>query len=126
MLTPGLLKGRGDGVAACLAGQRIVSRHLADNTLLQNYTTILEIIMRLRMICDSADLVTQDAPQGTAQTPNQAAASHPELVVRLISVLKVRNITAENCWTAWDAELLTLNSATLWCRHCSFPAAIIL
>ena len=88
------LRARGDECCSkpkprCLAGQRIVSSHLADNTLLQNYTTILEIIMRLRMICDHADLVTQDAPQGTAQAPDQAAASHPELVERLISVLKV-------------------------------------
>ena len=61
----------GDSATARFAGQRIVSSHLADNTLLQNYTTVLEIIMRLRMICDHADLVTQDAPQSAAE------ASHP-------------------------------------------------
>ena len=77
-------------VAACLAGQRIISKHLADNTLLQNYTTVLEILMRMRMICDHADLVTQDAPQSAALASVQAAASHPELVQRLISILKVR------------------------------------
>ena len=47
--------------------------------------------MRMRMICDHADLVTQDASQSAAQAPNHAAASHPELVERLISVLKVRS-----------------------------------
>lgn len=58
--------------------------------MLQNYTTVLEIIMRMRMICDHADLVTQDAPQSGALASTQAAASHPELVQRLISVVKVR------------------------------------
>lgn len=45
--------------------------------------------MRMRMICDHADLVTQDAPQSAALGATQAAASHPELVDRLISILKV-------------------------------------
>lgn len=76
--------------AALPAGQQIISKHLADNTLLQNYTTVLEIIMRMRMMCDHADLVTQDASQNAAQASHEAAASHPELVERLISVLKVR------------------------------------
>ena len=103
----------GDSARACFAGQRIVSSHLADNTLLQNYTTVLEIIMRLRMICDHADLVAQDAPQDAAQASFQAAASHPELVQRLISVLKVRAIWAR----LQGAEVI-------WPSHCALTSSV--
>ena len=32
------------------AGRAVIERHLADNTLLQNYTAVLEILLRLRQV----------------------------------------------------------------------------
>ena len=74
---------------------------MAD-TLLQNYTYVLEIILRLRQICDHGYLVPQDCPIDPAaykdgSSLNPSIASNKELVERLINVLKVRL-----CYLAWD------------------------
>ena len=37
-------------------GRRLVSGHLQSQTLMQNYSSVLEIILRLRQICDHVDL----------------------------------------------------------------------
>ena len=78
--------------------------------------------MRMCMICNHADLVAQEAPQSAARAPNQAAASHPELVERLMSVLKVRSLlclvqTRDNrAAVPWNCTAFTMLQMTVAAR----------
>ncbi|GAB4821905.1 hypothetical protein N2152v2_008951 [Parachlorella kessleri] len=78
------------------AGQRIVQRHLSSDTLLQNYTAVLEIILRLRQICDHAALCPGEDPVFAAEaTAGQALT--PEATEMLIQLLKARSGLDDDC-----------------------------
>ncbi len=70
------------------AGRTVVARHLEDGTLLRNYTRVLEIILRLRQICDAASLCTASPPDPAKEASNPEKAT-PELLARLAAVLEV-------------------------------------
>ncbi len=70
-----------------LAGQTIVAKQLEDGTLLRNYTRVLEIILRLRQICDAAALCPVPPPDPAEATATVEKAT-PELLARLAAVLE--------------------------------------
>jgi len=72
----------------CPAGQTIVAQQLEDGTLLRNYTRVLEIILRLRQICDAAALCPVPPPDPAEATATVEKAT-PELLARLAAVLEV-------------------------------------
>ena len=77
----------------CPTGQTIVARQLEDGTLLRNYTRVLEIILRLRQICDAAALCPVPPPDPAEATATVEKAT-PELLARLAAVLEVTSCSA--------------------------------
>ena len=65
-----------------------MQRHLSSDTLLQNYTAVLEIILRLRQICDHAALCPGEDPVFAAEAAAGQALT-PEVTEMLIQLLKV-------------------------------------
>ncbi|KAH7425334.1 hypothetical protein KP509_11G049800 [Ceratopteris richardii] len=71
-----------------LEGKRLVGQYVASGTVLQNYSTILQIILRLRQICDHSDLCP--LKEGLLDTISDIKdlSSSPELLQKLLSVLQ--------------------------------------
>lgn len=71
------------------AGRRVVAGHLAADTLMQNYTAVLEIILRLRQICADSSLVTGEDPVFAVDAPTlEGKALTPEAIASLVEVLR--------------------------------------
>lgn len=100
------------------AGQRIVGAHLAASTLLQNYTAILEIILRLRQICCHAGLVPQEDPTFSAQLQAPSAALTPEAQAALVALLKAGlEEDCPVCLSPPDPPCITI-CKHIFCRRC--------
>eukprot|EP00892_Ulva_mutabilis_P006202 jgi/Ulvmu1/3954/UM018_0177.1 len=75
------------------AARTFVAAHLEADTLLRHYSSVLEALLRLRQICDSAALVTVEPPkppEADAHTaPGSAlpAAQQQELVMKLTELV---------------------------------------
>ena len=94
----------------CPTGQTIVARQLEDGTLLRNYTRVLEIILRLRQICDAAALCPHPPPDPAEATATVEKAT-PELLARLAAVLEV-NLLKRKPYSFLNAELRWFSSAS--------------
>jgi SWI/SNF-related matrix-associated actin-dependent regulator of chromatin subfamily A3 len=73
------------------AGRGLVSRMLAEGTLLLNYTSVLEVLLRLRQICCDPALVLQDEPSFAQSLHAQHAhldALPPDVVRQLVELLR--------------------------------------
>ncbi|EFN54350.1 hypothetical protein CHLNCDRAFT_135608 [Chlorella variabilis] len=70
------------------AGRAIVERHLEEGTLLQNYTMVLEVLLRPRQICCHASLAPGEDPSFLAQQPAAGAKLTPELAAQLVELLR--------------------------------------
>jgi len=69
-------------------GRAIISNHLRNETLLENYMSVLEIILRLRQVCNSAALVPAARLQLTSSAKgSNAAPVRPEDLARLLGLL---------------------------------------
>lgn len=71
-----------------LEGKRLVGQYVASGTVLQNYSTVLQIILRLRQICDHSSLCP--LKEGLLDTVSSLGdlSSSPELLQKLLSVLQ--------------------------------------
>ncbi|XP_054652675.1 helicase-like transcription factor isoform X2 [Dunckerocampus dactyliophorus] len=97
-------------------GRHIISRYVAEGTVLRNYADVLAILMRLRQHCCHPDLLAKtSADSGIAATP-------AELRERLIE--KLRMVLAsgsdEECSVCLDSVRLPVitHCAHVYCRPC--------
>ncbi|XP_049322793.1 helicase-like transcription factor isoform X2 [Astyanax mexicanus] len=99
-------------------GRRIISRYMADGTVLRNYADVLAILVRLRLLCCHCDLVGK-----LTETAGTADSSSPaELRERLIS--KIRLVLSsgvdEECAVCLDSlrQPVITHCAHVFCKPC--------
>lgn len=112
------------------AGRRIISQHLAADQLLRNYTSVLEIILRLRQICDAAEMCAaeppvathaaggREGPSGGATALALSAEQRQELVLKLVGLLA--SGAMEECPICMDDVTNAVITACghVFCRSC--------
>ncbi|XP_072547300.1 helicase-like transcription factor [Salminus brasiliensis] len=99
-------------------GRRIISRYVADGTVLTNYADVLAILVRLRLLCCHCDLGGKHT--GTAGAAD--SSSPAELRERLIS--KIRLVLSsgsdEECAVCLDSlrQPIITRCAHVFCKPC--------
>ncbi|WIA16914.1 hypothetical protein OEZ85_013841 [Tetradesmus obliquus] len=103
----------------------LVAHHLSRGTLVENYTNVLTIIMRLRQVCDSSQLCPQALEALRAATAaakagaaGKAAPPPPELLAKLLAA--VAGDDSEECAICLSPlELPCITSCGhVYCRRC--------
>ncbi|KAM9842904.1 helicase-like transcription factor [Aulostomus maculatus] len=97
-------------------GRNIISRYVAEGTVLRNYADVLVILMRLRQHCCHPDLLAKTSTDlGTAATP---AELREHLIEKLRLVLA--SGSDEECSVCLDSVRLPVitHCAHVYCRPC--------
>ncbi|KAI7841955.1 hypothetical protein COHA_004482 [Chlorella ohadii] len=99
------------------AGRAVIEQHLRDGTLLQQYTAVLEILLRLRQICCHPDLAPGEDPSFLAQqdAPPQLT---PEVAAQLVQLLRAGlDDECPVCLNEMAEPCITL-CKHIFCRRC--------
>ncbi|KAI9139256.1 SNF2 family N-terminal domain-containing protein [Paraphysoderma sedebokerense] len=96
-------------------GKQLIRKFLQDETMETNYAVILQIMMRLRQICDDSSLCPSHAfDQFTSQGEQPLVDMDDENVKRLLSILKDAEDSGEDCPICLDT---LKNCVITLCRH---------
>lgn len=100
-----------------LEGKRLVGQYVATGTVLQNYSTVLQIILRLRQLCDHSSLCPS---QGFLEALSELKdlSSSPELLQKLLSVLQSGDdFDCPICLSPPTSAVIT-KCSHVFCRKC--------
>ncbi|KAH9316639.1 hypothetical protein KI387_025266 [Taxus chinensis] len=69
-------------------GKKVVQHYIDSGTVLNNYTTVLQILLRLRQLCDDPALCPSDVESLMISLQMEDASSNPDLLKKLLSILQ--------------------------------------
>lgn len=99
-------------------GRKVVQNFINSGTVLHNYSSILQIILRLRQICDDASLCPSDVESLFSSFKLEDASGDPNLLKKLLSVLQAGDdFDCPVCLSPPSEAIITICSH-VFCKKC--------
>lgn len=99
-------------------GRKVVQNFINSGTVLNNYSSILQIILRLRQICDDASLCPSDVELLLSSLKIEDASCDPILLKKLLSVLQAGDdFDCPVCLSPPSEAIITICSH-VFCKTC--------
>eukprot|EP01018_Ginkgo_biloba_P028525 Gb_13232 [translate_table: standard] len=99
-------------------GKKVVRQYISLGTVLTNYTTVLQIVLRLRQICDNAGLCPPDVKSLVSSLNIEDVSSNPDLLKKLLSILQDGDDFDCPVCLSPPTEAVITSCSHVFCRRC--------
>nr|ATG70975.1 DNA/RNA helicase protein [Cupressus duclouxiana] len=99
-------------------GKKVVQHFINSGTVLNNYSTVLQILLRLRQLCDDPALCPSDVELLISSLKLEDASSNPDLLKKLLSILQDGDdFDCPVCLSPPTEAIITICSH-VFCKRC--------
>nr|ATG70983.1 DNA/RNA helicase protein [Juniperus flaccida] len=99
-------------------GKKVVQHFIKSGTVLNNYSTVLQILLRLRQLCDDPALCPSDIELLISSLKLEDASSNPDLLKKLLSILQDGDdFDCPVCLSPPTEAIITICSH-VFCKRC--------